>query len=366
MNQAIIIGSIGLWRKFLKDTLEEEGINTICFVDTVESGMSYSGVPIITPEELPRYTKGFNGLVLVTFPIKDKRREDFFKRVLEYIGDHVHVLSFTEVYKKYKNALIMAKKVGDLWLSEDYDKDSALDVIELLSDEKSKHIVSSWIKFRETLDIDYIVDPEEPQYFPNDLSVQNFVPQEYALLDLGAFTGDSYLFLKDKLSEYSKKLTLYAGIEADQENFLKLVKTVEENETGEKVILLNTACFSKNTYIEFFKTGTDRSSYLNFSDIEVKNEKVKLIAAKLDVILRNFKFDIVKADIEGAEFECLCGMENIITNSNSVMMISIYHKPEDIYQITKFVKEKLNNHELFVRVHSSFFINTILYAIPRN
>lgn len=50
MNQAIIIGSIGLWRKFLKDTLEEEGINTICFVDTVESGMSYSGVPIITPE----------------------------------------------------------------------------------------------------------------------------------------------------------------------------------------------------------------------------------------------------------------------------------------------------------------------------
>jgi len=366
MNQAIIIGSIGLWRKFLKDTLEEEGINTICFVDTVESGMSYSGVPIITPEELPRYAKGFNGLVLVTFPVNNSRRQVFLDKVLGYFEKPVHVLSFKEVYKKYKNTLLKARNVGDFWLRENYDKNRALSVIDLLSDEKSKHIVESWIKFRETLDIDYLVEPEEPQYLPDDLELQRFIPNEYSFLDVGAFVGDTYLFIKKKLAEYGKKLVLYTGIEADQKNFSELVKTVQnaKNE-DEKDILLNIACFSQNTFLEFSETGTTLSSVSSFGQKNNESHKIKVFANALDTTFKGFRFDIVKVDVEGSDIECLSGMKEVLVNSRAIVMACLYHRPEDVYEIPEFFEDLFDDYSFFVRAHGTFYIDTVLYAIPK-
>lgn len=75
------------------------------------------------------------------------------------------------------------------------------------------------------------------------------------------------------------------------------------------------------------------------------------------------KVTFIKMDIEGAELKALQGAKNTILRDRPRLAISIYHKPEDIYEIPLFIKSLVPEYKFYIRHYSNFQPETILYAV---
>ena len=60
---------------------------------------------------------------------------------------------------------------------------------------------------------------------------------------------------------------------------------------------------------------------------------------------------IIKADIEGFEQEALKGAINHIKNDHPKLLISVYHKNEDLWKIPKMIKEMDPTYKFYLRYH---------------
>ena len=67
-------------------------------------------------------------------------------------------------------------------------------------------------------------------------------------------------------------------------------------------------------------------------------------------------------DIEGFELEALKGAENIIRTLKPKLVICIYHKILDFYEIPMYLKSLVPEYKFKVRQHEPGFCETVLYA----
>ncbi len=70
-------------------------------------------------------------------------------------------------------------------------------------------------------------------------------------------------------------------------------------------------------------------------------------------------------DIEGAEYEAVEGAKTIIATYKPKLTICLYHKYEDITRIPLLIKKIEPKYKLFLRHHTPYGAELILYAIPR-
>lgn len=71
----------------------------------------------------------------------------------------------------------------------------------------------------------------------------------------------------------------------------------------------------------------------------------------------------IKMDIEGAELEALKGAKRHIVTDKPKLAVCVYHKPEDILAIPRYVLSLVPQYRLYLR-HYSFSDNeTVLYAV---
>ena len=81
----------------------------------------------------------------------------------------------------------------------------------------------------------------------------------------------------------------------------------------------------------------------------------------LDTYAKEFP-TIIKMDIEGFELEALKGAENIIRTLKPKLVICIYHKILDFYEIPMYLKSLVPEYKFKVRQHELGFCETVLYA----
>lgn len=74
------------------------------------------------------------------------------------------------------------------------------------------------------------------------------------------------------------------------------------------------------------------------------------------------KIDCIKLDIEGAELSALQGAKEIICRDRPKLIICLYHKPMDLYEIPTYIHELVPEYRLHVAHSSAGFTDTILYA----
>jgi FkbM family methyltransferase len=77
------------------------------------------------------------------------------------------------------------------------------------------------------------------------------------------------------------------------------------------------------------------------------------------------RVDFVKMDIEGSELTALRGAARTLVKFRPKLAISLYHKPQDFFEIPLYLKELLPDYEFYLDHYSIHFGETVLYGRPR-
>ena len=128
----------------------------------------------------------------------------------------------------------------------------------------------------------------------------------------------------------------------------------------DKIELYPYGLWHKNTELHFDNTVLPISAKFS-SSIDENMPLVKVI--KLDDIAYDERITFIKMDIEGAELNALKGSEQIIKHFRPKLAISVYHKPEDLWEIPAYILSLRSDYKLYFRHYSFTNRETVLYAI---
>ncbi len=194
-----------------------------------------------------------------------------------------------------------------------------------------------------------IDDMSKRQYF--DLEMLPHSDNE-VFVDCGCLDGmTSKSFVKWCKGEYKE---IFA-FEPDDKQIEKCIYNLRD----ERVTFLDKGVWSSKTELKFIG-ALEGSSHIN----EMGSQTISV--DKLDNVLGEKTVSFIKMDIEGAEREALIGAEKLIKLYKPKLAISIYHKPEDIYEIPNLLLNYNENYVFYMRHYSVSASETVLYAIDRN
>jgi len=138
------------------------------------------------------------------------------------------------------------------------------------------------------------------------------------IIDCGASFGDSSIIL----SKYTDH-KVYA-LEPDKTIFNYLTENIRKNNLDNKIIPINCGVGDREEVVDF------KTAKLNLTTIDniVKNKNIN-------------KVSLIKMDVEGYELKALKGAKETIKKHKPILIVSAYHKREDILKIPNYLK-KLN------------------------
>ena len=74
------------------------------------------------------------------------------------------------------------------------------------------------------------------------------------------------------------------------------------------------------------------------------------------------KIDFIKLDVEGAELDSIRGAQESIRRFKPKLAISLYHKPNDIFELIIYVKDKFPFYSCYVDHYTIHLEETVLYC----
>ncbi len=210
---------------------------------------------------------------------------------------------------------------------------------ELFADARSRQTFCDVILYRLTAKLEYlrrhIAVP--PEVMHEILGAERFCETA----DLGAYTGDSIR----ELSEYAPELSRIVAMEPDARTFKKLTAFAET--VPYTISAHNCAAWDTDCELQF-TSGGNRNSTLISNDGIKTGAKIKTVnAARLDSLYSG-RCDYIKYDVEGAEYEAILGSRETIARSHPSLLVSMYHRNEDLYRLPKLVYE-LGYRKLYLR-----------------
>lgn len=206
----------------------------------------------------------------------------------------------------------------------------------LLADEESRKIYENVIYYKLTGDIRFLFHAEscKDEVYGKLLNAQSIT--RYA--DLGAYNGDTVR----ELIPYSPNLSRVTAFEPDRRSFRKLseyCETVNEFE----IVKVNAAAWSSQTTLTFGDEGNRNSGLF------AKGKAVEVAAASLDSVLDGESVDYIKYDVEGCEREALEGSRQTILTHAPRLLVSVYHRSEDIFALPLYVHSMRPEYALYLR-----------------
>jgi FkbM family methyltransferase len=278
------------------------------------------------------------------------------------IDDFIIVLAFAagyqSLYDRIKNIAqhhtLFAPDVpvaGNGLFTYDYcleHSDEIRKVYDMLADEDSRKTFSDVINFKISGKIDYL---DRCTSAKSDIYQNIIKPTGNEIyIDLGAYNGDTIQEFIDFAGDYKQII----AVEPDGKNFKKLIKNTQHLENFQA---FNAVVWNSNGSVGFNSKHGRQSS--------VSNDGDKTQAVCVDGILNNNRATIIKMDIEGAEYEAIKGAKQTIENVSPSLMISLYHRNEDLFKLPLLIKSINPDYKFFIR-HQLYIPawETNLYCIP--
>jgi FkbM family methyltransferase len=282
----------------------------------------------------------FRGMRVKSFSeIKDEYQD--FMIALSFASSRREVLDMIEeINRSYRLVAPDMPVAGGDYFTFDYYNSHYREikqVYDLLGDDESKNIYSSVIHYKLTGDISYLLNN-----YSMTSDIYSLLPRGIeTAVDLGAYNGDTVREAK----EYIPTLKKVYAFEPDSRNYKKLKKYASE-ETDVEIIAKNLAAWSEQGIGSFASGGNRNSSVNATASYKVREESIALSSVDLEI---NEKTDYVKYDVEGAEREALLGTSKTIKKYSPALLVSLYHRSEDIYSLPLLVHELEPEYKLYVR-----------------
>ncbi len=300
------------------------------------------GIPCITVDDLWRAQKDD-----VTILVESLQYQEI-KKGLECRG-------FTNIQRIY-----FGKEQASEWLNHNLDSFSSLylDLLNLLGDERSKDVVdtilSSWI-MNDISDNHFEQIYDKDQYFDSDI-IQ--LSTEESFVDCGAYTGDTTDTFLEHIPEFRGSIYQF---ELDPDIYQSLCRNMEKYKNIINIKHFPFGTAEKEAEIEL-EVG-NRSSHVMATGGGQNSVKGKIIA--LDDLLERDKITFIKMDIEGSEWDALHGARRIIQEQKPILAVCLYHKPEDLFRIPKYMKKLVPDYDIYIRHYTDMLWETVCYAVAR-
>ncbi len=216
-------------------------------------------------------------------------------------------------------------------------------VISILADERSREIYNSIIEYKLSGDISCL------RYSHSDFSeiyrdIINADSFEY-IADLGAYNGDTLREIKP----YVPRLRSAVAFEPDRRNHKKLCEyaCLESFEIKAHKI----AAWSHTETLIFDESGNRNSTLISENALPVTKaaKTVEVDADSLDNVLSGTRVDYIKYDVEGSEKEAIDGSHNTISSYSPALLISLYHRSEDIFELPLLIHKRYPEYKLHIR-----------------
>ena len=198
------------------------------------------------------------------------------------------------------------------------------------------------------------------QYF--DLpELRKYEKEEESFVDCGSFDGRTSLLFSEW--HRTKKGNIYA-FEPELRN-LKLCKDLldklEKNSTnnrwgGYKCVVYPVGVWNRKDVLHFKSGSSGASCVSDEGDISINVDT-------LDSVLNGEEVSFIKMDLEGSEYKALCGSAELIRKYKPKLAISIYHKPEDIWELPELILSFNPEYKFYLGHYSIAAAETVLYAL---
>lgn len=229
---------------------------------------------------------------------------------------------------------------GDTLFCEAYESEHAAALAKacaLLADERSREVFSGVVKFRRTGRLDVLRATEDDR---TTVMRELLHLDEYrAAADVGAYDGDT----ARELTELCPNIERIWALEPDRRNYRKLCAYAE----GEaRVNAVNAAAWCERTTIVFDDSG-NRNAGVDADGTARRTAEVQAIT--LDELMGNERVDYIKYDVEGSERQAIQGSARIIREQMPDLLISLYHRTEDLHELILQLHELCPEYRLYVR-----------------
>ena len=225
---------------------------------------------------------------------------------------------------------------------KDIDKIRAVE--SLLCDEASKEVYRSVINYKLSGDISHLKNTHSDfsEVYRNILKAERF----RHIADLGAYNGDTLREIKP----FAKELESAIAFEPDRRNHKKLCEYAE-HEKDFKIEAYRLAAWSHKDTLIFDGSGNRNSTLISSDSIPVSKgaKAVEVEACSLDLVAEGSEPDYIKYDVEGSEKEALDGSHETIKSYTPALMISLYHRSEDIYELPLMIHQRYPEYKLYIR-----------------
>ena len=194
----------------------------------------------------------------------------------------------------------------------------------LLADGESRRIFEEVIRYKLTGKISHLFAAEnDKEAVYTDLLASASI---CSALDLGAYNGDTIR----ELLGYAPHLKRVFAMEPDRRNYRKLCEYGDGLSDTLDLHTVQAAAWSEETVLRFGDEGNRNASV---SATGNATKIVEIAALSPDRFVGEHRLDYVKYDVEGAEREALDGTREIILRDRPRLLVSLYHRSEDLYAL---------------------------------
>ena len=318
-----------IYQILIRNNIKIEGV----FIDHKSTGLKFHEFEVFSFDEInERYTN-----VVVVRGNGNIEREAYFKQK-KNIED---VYSFFDL-------------MGFGWYLNEEKLDEYSETLnEMLHeyvDVQSKESFTAYLKSRHFNDWIYIQEHvSQNMYFPEFLKMDN----QESFVDCGAFDGDTLKLFVNKTTEWHS----YIAFEPSNKPYKQLNKYIDTYQLR-NVKTYKIGVWNKKTTLSF----VEENDISRIVEGTVENGTLIEVDA-IDNICGDAPITFIKMDLEGSELVALEGAKHTILNYKPKLAISIYHKPSDLINIYKYIKNLNLDYKFYFRIHTTVGSDAVLYAI---
>jgi len=225
-----------------------------------------------------------------------------------------------------------------------------------LADEVSRATFDATVQYKLSGDYKLLRPVERPLAETAELLS---LPDPSSFLDLGAYNGDTVLLY----SSLFPQIRNIIAVEPDGRNFRKLkentgalakrdgytlsyVRTLVSDHDGTALIDRNKG---RGVHESVAGSGEDPVSEVH-SGASSENAE-SLTTATIVTLLQGQKADLIKLDVEGNERSALLGGHEVILRDRPSLIVSCYHKSEDLITLPLLLLEMVPEYKVYMRHH---------------